>query len=42
MAFTKMQPHCNLEERHGVKLGSGYKNDKACATFVEYIGLEQK
>ena len=42
MAFTKMQPLCNLEERHGIKLGSGYKNDQACATFVEYIALEQK
>ena len=23
----------NLEERHGVDLGQGYKNDQACATF---------
>lgn len=28
--------------KHGVDLGSGYKNDKACATFVEYIAQEQR
>ena len=35
MAFMKMAPLCALEERHGVDLGSGYKNDQACAEFVE-------
>ena len=29
LAFAKMQPLCELEERHGVKLGLGYKNDHA-------------
>jgi len=28
-------------EAYGIVLGSGYKNDQACATFVEYIALEQ-
>ena len=42
LAFAKMSPLCALEEKHGVDLGSGYKNDKACATFVEYIAQEQR
>ena len=42
MAFTKMKPLCELEERHAVDLGSGYKNDQTCATFIEFIALEQK
>ena len=25
MAFTKMKPLCDLEERHGVDLGAQYK-----------------
>ena len=41
MAFTKMKPLCKLE-RHTVDLSSDYKNDKACATFMESIALEQK
>ena len=40
MAFTKMKPICELEERHGVSLGAGCKNDHACATFVEFIARE--
>ena len=36
LAFTKMKALCSLEERHGVDLGPGYRNDHACATFVEY------
>ena len=36
-----MAPLCALEEKNGVDLGSGYKNDKACATFVEYIAQQQ-
>ena len=33
---------CQLEEKHGVGLGTGYKNDKACANFVRYIAEDQK
>ena len=33
---------CELQERHGVDLGSAYKNEKACATFVDYISLQQQ
>ena len=40
LAFAKMQPLCELEERHGVKLGLGYKNDHACSTFVEFIARD--
>ena len=34
LAFTKMAPICELEEKRGVMLRSGYKNDQACASFV--------
>ena len=40
LAFTKMAPICELEERHSVDLGAGYKNDRACATFTEFIGRD--
>ena len=42
MAFAKMKSICELQERHGVMLGTGYKNDKACATFVEFTAKEQQ
>ena len=42
LAFTKMKPLCELEERHGLNRGQGYKNDQACATFVDYIAKEQQ
>ena len=37
LAFCKMAPLCELEERHGVNLGSGYKNINVCSEFVSYI-----
>ena len=40
LSFTKMSI-CELEERHGTDLGTGYKNDHSCATFVEFISREQ-
>ena len=42
LAFTKMKPICELEERHGVDLGLEYQNDKACSTFIEFIAREQQ
>ena len=42
LAFTKMASVCELEERHGAKLGAGYKNYQACATFIEFIAHEQQ
>ena len=42
MAFSKMGALCELQERHGVDLGSGYKNEKAFATFVHFISLDQR
>ena len=42
MAMTKMKPICELEERHGIDLGQGYKNNQACATFIEFIALDQQ
>ncbi len=40
IAFNKMKPLCKLEERHGVDLGETYRNDQACATFVDYIAQD--
>ena len=37
-----MGPICSLEEKHGANLGTGYKNDKACAVFVELIAKERR
>ena len=37
IAFAKMKSLCQLQERHGVNLGDCYKNDQACATFVDFI-----
>ncbi len=33
---------CELEERHGAELSQSYKNDRGCATFVEFIACEQQ
>ena len=37
-----MVPLCYLIEKHRVGLGTGYKNDQACATFVQYIAKDQR
>ena len=37
LAFSKMTPLCELEERHGVDLGEGYKKSKSCAVSTDYI-----
>ena len=42
LPFVKMASLCELEEKHGVGLGTGYKNDQACANFVHYIAEDQK
>ncbi len=42
LSFSKMASLCDLEIRHGVDLGTGYKNNQACATFVHYIAKEQR
>ena len=41
LAFTKMKPLCRLEEWHSIDLGLGYKNDCACAAFIQFITCEQ-
>ena len=33
---------CQLEEINGVDLRTGYKNDQACATFVQFIAREHQ
>lgn len=40
MAFNKMKALTKLEEKHGVALGDGNKNDLACATFTDYIARD--
>ena len=40
IAFTKMKPLCQLEERHGVDLGETDKNDMTCSAFVDYIAKD--
>ena len=42
LPYVKMAPLCYLIEKHGVGLGTGYKNDQACATFVQYIAKDQR
>ena len=37
-----MKSLCELEERHGVDLGQGYKNDHSCTLFVEFIARDLK
>ena len=40
IAFAKMKPLCQLEERHGVDLGETDKTDMACSTFVDHIARD--
>ena len=32
-----MAPLCELQGKHGVELGSGYKNNQACLVFINYV-----
>ena len=41
MAMTKIRPICE-QERHRVDLGQGCKNNQACASFIEFIALDQR
>ena len=40
MSLSKYPQILNLEEMHGVHIGTAYRNDKSCATFIEYIGKD--
>ena len=40
ISFCKMKSLCQVQERHGINLGGCYKNEHACATFVEYIAQD--
>ena len=42
MAYTKMAPLCELQERHKVQIGGSYRNNQACATFTDFISEELK
>ena len=37
-----MKALCDLQERHGVDVGTTYRNDHTCSSFVEFIVLEEK
>ena len=37
LSFRKYSRICDLESRHGVDLGTSYRNDVACKTFTGYI-----
>ena len=41
LPYVKMAPLCYLIEKHRMGLGAGYRNDQACATFVQYIAEDQ-
>ena len=41
LAFTKMKALCDLQERHGVDVGTTYRNH-ACSSFVELLPLKKK
>eukprot|EP00731_Ephydatia_muelleri_P003766 Em0001g3766a len=41
LSFLKMGSLCELQTRHGVDLGEGYKNNKACTEFAHYIAEDQ-
>ena len=42
LAFMKMKPNCQLDEQCSADLGLDYQNDKACATFIEFIARKQQ
>ena len=35
-----MAPISELDEQHGVDLGAGYKNNRGCTAFAEFIGRD--
>ena len=39
MSMTKMKPICELEERHGVDLGQGYKNNQLVLLLLNLLLL---
>ncbi|XP_060082847.1 zinc finger protein 862-like [Ylistrum balloti] len=40
-SFESFQGLCELQEKNGVDLGFKYKNDKACATFINNIATNE-
>ena len=40
MPLVKYPPLIELEEKHGVELGTNYRSDKQCAVFIDCIGEE--
>ena len=40
LAFKKIKPLCDMEESHGVDIGTSYRNDHGCALFVESIATD--
>jgi len=42
IAFKKMKPLWDMEERHRVEIGASYRNDHGCASFVDSIASDFK
>ena len=40
MPLIKYPQILKLEEKHGVDIGTAYRNNKSCTTFIDYIGEE--
>ena len=38
LSFTKYEKILDLEEMHGVDIGPSYRNDMACAEFIDFLG----
>jgi len=42
LAFKKVKPLSDIEERHGVEIGASYHNDHGCASFVDSVASDFK
>ena len=42
MAFAKYPEICSLEARHGVNVGSTYRNVNSCKDFIHFWSMSKK
>lgn len=42
LPLSKFPKLLQLEERHGVTIGTAYRNDMSCSTFIAHIGEEME
>lgn len=40
MSLSKYPQILNLEEKHGVDIGTAYRNNNSCTSFINYIGKQ--